>query len=78
MLLKAKLRPPLSEGSTFSIPRLDAALAEAFRHQAAFITAGAGYGKTTNVSRFLRKNEKRFVWLTLDEGDYDPASIVNF
>jgi len=39
----------------------------------ALISAPAGFGKTTLVSEWIAGCQLRAAWLSLDEGDKDPA-----
>ena len=42
------------------------------------ISAPAGFGKTTLVSEWLADNEDPVAWLSLDEGDNDPARFLTY
>lgn len=42
------------------------------------ISAPAGYGKTTLVSGWLNKASRPFAWVSLDEGDNDPARFFTY
>jgi len=60
------------------MPRLDAVFERAIDRPATFFVAGAGFGKTTNVSAFLQKGGTRFVWLTLDPLDREEGRVVDY
>ena len=58
-------------------PRLIAQLQQglAVGHRLSFVSAPPGYGKTTLLSEWMHQGTVRFGWLTLDEGDNDPAQF---
>jgi LuxR family maltose regulon positive regulatory protein len=66
---KAVLRPRLIE-------RLNAGLAAGSR--LTLISAPAGFGKTTLVSEWLAGCQRPVAWLSLDEGDNDPACFLAY
>src|SRR3990172_3294997 len=66
---KIVLRPSLIE-------RLDAGLTAGSR--LTLISAPAGFGKTTLVSEWVAVCERPVTWLSLDEGDNDPARFLTY
>ena len=42
------------------------------------VSAPAGFGKTTLVSEWVAGNERPAAWLSLDEGDNDPARFLAY
>jgi LuxR family maltose regulon positive regulatory protein len=42
----------------------------------ALLIAPAGYGKTTVLSQWAERDRRPFAWVTLDEGDNDPARLL--
>src|SRR5687767_12481651 len=42
------------------------------------ISAPAGFGKTTLVSEWVAAGERSTAWLSLDEGDNDPARFLTY
>src|SRR5512141_3191388 len=67
---KAVLRPGLIE-------RLN----EGLHRKLTLISAPAGFGKTTLVSEWvagLRVGDRKVAWLSLDEGDSDPARFLTY
>jgi LuxR family transcriptional regulator, maltose regulon positive regulatory protein len=42
------------------------------------IVAPAGYGKSTVLGEFVERSTLPAVWLSLDEGDNDPASLMGY
>ena len=42
------------------------------------VLAGAGYGKTTVLGAWAAKDGRRFAWVTIDDHDNDPASLLSY
>jgi LuxR family maltose regulon positive regulatory protein len=42
------------------------------------VTAPAGYGKTTLLSQWARRDGRPFAWLSLDESDNDPKLLLRY
>ena len=57
--------------------RVVAAIGHALRSGICWIAAPAGYGKTTSIVDYLRKNTTSHVWHRVDEGDQDIASFFH-
>jgi ATP/maltotriose-dependent transcriptional regulator MalT len=66
---KVVLRPRLVE-------RLNEGLAAG--RKLALISASAGFGKTTLVSEWIAGCKRPVAWLSLDEGDNDPARFLTY
>ncbi len=47
-------------------------------HKLTLISAPAGFGKTTLVSEWVAGCERPAAWLSLDEGDNDPARFLTY
>jgi LuxR family maltose regulon positive regulatory protein len=82
-LLTTKLYAPLPRPSLVSRPRLTERLDEGLRlgRKLTLVSAPAGFGKTTLVSawvRAVRESPLRVAWLSLDEGDNDPARFLAY
>lgn len=75
LLSKLKLPPPIT--SLVPRPRLITQLNEGLSCRATFITAPAGYGKTTLVSDWARQLSLPAGWLSLDDKDNDPVRFWN-
>jgi LuxR family maltose regulon positive regulatory protein len=78
-LLESKLAPPLSGRSEVSRPRLIEWLNSVGQAKLILIRAPAGFGKTTLMAQWFddhREKELPAAWLTLDEGDDDPARFL--
>lgn len=71
------LRPPLRE-ATLRRDRLLDWLNAKIHHRIVFVTAEAGYGKTTLLSDFARRTRLRTLWYRLDEEDRDWISLLNY
>jgi LuxR family transcriptional regulator, maltose regulon positive regulatory protein len=69
--------PPLRP-EVVSRPRLLERLNEGLRRHLVLISAPAGFGKTTLVSQWLALIERPAAWLSLDEGDNDPARFLTY
>ena len=64
-------------------PRLIERLSAGLHRKLTLISAPAGFGKTTLVSEWLAGGEQgaatvRTAWLSLDEGDSDPARFLTY
>jgi LuxR family maltose regulon positive regulatory protein len=74
-LLMAKLYVPKLHRELISRSRLletlDAGLKRG--HKLTFVSAPAGFGKTTLVADWVRHSEHPVAWVSLDEGDSDPS-----
>ncbi|HSL31107.1 MAG TPA: LuxR C-terminal-related transcriptional regulator [Anaerolineales bacterium] len=68
---KIVLRPRL-------IKRLNGGLVTGRASGVTLISAPAGFGKTTLVSEWIASCGRPAAWLSLDEGDNDPARFLNY
>src|SRR5712691_12426760 len=68
-----RLRPKV-----VSRPRLIERLNEGLHRKLTLIGAPAGFGKTTLVSAWVEGIERPAAWLSLDEGDNDPARFLTY
>ncbi|MBW7473928.1 LuxR C-terminal-related transcriptional regulator [Paenibacillus oenotherae] len=59
-------------------PRLTERLNEGLHGKLSLISASAGFGKTTLVSEWLSGCGRRAAWLSLDDGDNDPARFLTY
>src|SRR5215470_8984368 len=59
-------------------PRLLARLAEGVGRGLTVIGTPAGFGKTTMLGNWARRSRGRAAWLSLDEGDNDPARFWRY
>lgn len=62
------------------VPRrqLFAALDSALSNRAVFVSAPAGYGKTTAVTAWLRERGLECAWVSLDEDDDSPGRLLQY
>lgn len=72
----AKLLPP-SLSRVVSRPRVAARIADNLAASSCWLSAPAGYGKTTAVVDYLSGHAGRVVWYRIDEGDQDVASFFH-
>lgn len=75
-ILEAKLIPPAPRTGT--IPRTGLVNQLRVIRDAALtvLNAPAGYGKTTVLAEWARRDERPFAWLSVDEGDNDPVTLL--
>ena len=60
------------------VERLNEGLAAGRTPGVTLISASAGFGKTTLVSEWLAGCKRPVAWLSLDEGDNDPARFLTY
>ena len=79
-LLRTKLAIPLPRPGSVSRPRLIEILRTGLARGArlSLVAAPAGYGKTTLVRDWIVGLDRRLAWLSLDEGDNDPARFFAY
>lgn len=77
-MLAAKLHIPLPRPRRVPRPRLIERLNEGLSRKLTLISAPAGFGKSTLVSDWLAGCERPAAWLSLDEGDRDPARFLAY
>lgn len=77
-LVEAKLHAPVSIAGTVVRPRLVRPLLDASGPPVVTLLAGPGYGKTTLLAQWEAQERRAVAWLTLDELDNDPASLVAY
>jgi LuxR family maltose regulon positive regulatory protein len=74
-IIRTKLRPPRRPADLVARPELVQRL-DADRHRFALIAAPAGYGKSTLLGLWSEAWTGSAAWLSLDEGDNDPAVFL--
>lgn len=77
-LLLTKLYHPPSRSNVVLRHRLIERLNAGLPGKLTLISAPAGFGKTTLVSEWLARCERRVAWLSLDEGDNDLARFLAY
>ena len=76
-ILATKLYIPSPRAKVVLRPRLLGRLNDGLHRKLTLVCAPAGFGKTTLVSEWLAGCEKPTAWLSLDEGDGDPARFLS-
>src|SRR5579864_1094793 len=77
-ILATKLYIPWPRPNVVIRPRLSERLNEGLHHKLILISAPAGFGKTTLVSEWLAGCQRPTAWLSLDEGENDPARFLAY
>ncbi|MEF2965694.1 LuxR C-terminal-related transcriptional regulator [Paenibacillus sp. M1] len=77
-LLLSKLKLPSSLSENLPRPRLVKRLNEGLICRATFLTAPAGYGKTTLVGQWASQLDGPVGWISLDERDNDLVRFWNY
>ena len=77
-VLVTKLYIPPPRPTVVPRPRLIARLHEGLHRKMTLISAPAGFGKTTLVGAWVAGIERPVAWLSLDEGDNDPARFLAY
>src|SRR5713226_3335715 len=77
-ILATKLYIPRPRPNVVSRPRLLERLNEGLHRKLTLISAPAGFGKTTLVSEWLAGCGRPAAWLSLDEGENDPARFLTY
>ncbi len=73
----AKVTPPRIK-RVFARKRLLRRLREYEEFPVVWVSAPAGSGKTTLIADYLERGRRKCVWLRLDSGDADPASVFHY
>ena len=79
-LVSTKLRPFQTRPNLVARPRLIAKLEPEAGRKLMLISAPAGFGKTTLLGEWAasRSDEQCVAWVSLDEGDNDPARFLSY
>ena len=77
-LLQTKLYIPPPRPGLVSRPRLLERLDAGLHSKLTLISAPAGFGKTTLLSEWIANSERPVAWVSLDEGDNDPARFLAY
>ena len=77
-ILVTKLYIPPPRPGVVPRPRLIERLNEGLHRKLTLISAPAGFGKTTLVSEWVAGCGRPTAWLSLDEGDNDPARFLTY
>ncbi len=77
-ILATKLYIPRPRTQVVSRPRLIDRLNAGLPRKLTLVSAPAGFGKTTLVTEWLDNCGRSAAWLSLDEGDKDPARFLTY
>jgi LuxR family transcriptional regulator, maltose regulon positive regulatory protein len=77
-VLATKLYVPPPRPGAVLRPRLIERLNDGLRCKLTLVSAPAGFGKTTLVSEWVAGRPRPATWLSLDEGDGDPARFLTY
>ena len=82
-LLETKLYVPRSRRGLVPRPRLSERLDRGAESKLTLVSAPAGFGKTTLLAEWLAAGsagriERSLAWLSLDQGDNDPATFWTY
>jgi LuxR family transcriptional regulator, maltose regulon positive regulatory protein len=75
-ILNTKLYAPQAQPNVVPRSRLTERLDESRRRKLTLVSAPAGFGKTTLLGEWLSTLPRPAAWLSLDEGDSDPARFL--
>ena len=77
-ILTTKLYIPPPQPKIVLRPRLIERLNEALHRKLTLLSASAGFGKTTLLGEWVAGCERPAAWLSVDEGDNDPARFLTY
>ncbi len=77
-LLRTKFYVPAVRSNQVSRPRLIDLLNEGIDRKHILVSAPAGYGKSTLVSKWIKETGIPSAWLSLDVGDNDPTRFLQY
>lgn len=76
-LLKTKFYIPPSH-NVISRPRLNERLNEGLSRKLILLSTPAGFGKTTLLAEWIKKEKLKAAWVSLDEGDNDIIRFLSY
>lgn len=79
-IIKTKINAPALRRGLVSRKRLLNLLSDGVGqgHKLTFVSAPAGFGKTTLVSEWINSGKTPAAWISLDEGDGDPSRFLTY
>lgn len=77
-ILQTRLNPPILPDGLVSRPDLMSRISMGTKHKLTLLSAPAGYGKTTLVGQWLHKQERTFIWLSLDKIHRDSRVFMQY
>jgi LuxR family maltose regulon positive regulatory protein len=75
-VVESKIRVPALAAGTVSRTALVNRLRAAGAFPLVLVVAPAGYGKSTLLSQWAHRDVRPFAWVSLDEGDDDPVTLL--
>jgi len=78
MVLYTKLSPPKARANLVKRTRLLSLVKKGMDRKVIFITAGAGYGKTTLLIQLLKEFKKRYIWYEIEYSDRDINIFLKY
>jgi LuxR family maltose regulon positive regulatory protein len=75
-VVDSKIRVPVPPAGTVSRTALVNRLRAAGAFPLVLVVAPAGYGKTTLLSQWAHRDARPFAWVSLDDGDDDPVTLL--
>ena len=75
-VVDSKIRVPVPAAGTVSRTALVNRLRAAGAFPLVLVVAPAGYGKTTLLSQWAHRDVRPFAWVSLDDGDDDPVTLL--
>jgi len=78
LLLATKLHIPRPRPGFLSRPRLLGLVGDGATRELTLVCAPAGFGKTTLLGDWARRSRRPVAWLSLDQGDNDPARFWRY
>lgn len=77
-MLQAKLCMPHIGEHIIRRKRVEENLRQLPNYQFAFLSAPAGYGKTTAVADYLTREKLKYAWFSIDRADNDPVQFWKY
>ena len=77
-LTMSKLLRPLVRPGTVGRSSLVERLANGDTHRIVSVVAPPGYGKTTLLSQWADRSSQRFAWVSVEEPDNDPKTLLTY
>jgi LuxR family maltose regulon positive regulatory protein len=77
-ILATKLYVPPPQPKVVLRPRLIERLNEGMNRRLTLVCAPAGFGKSTLVGQWIAGCGRPVAWLSLDEGDSEPARFLTY
>lgn len=74
--LQSKITPPKSLGQIIKIRSAQISIDQVRNGKAVFLSAPAGYGKTTSIASWVHQSDMPCSWLTLEADDDTPEQFV--